>query len=290
MDTTSKIHVKRPPLKLCRAMLRVCWSLSGEELAMVPLEEVPDVKALKQILHKRYGAPPRFQQSILHNGCRMADGIKLEVTQVELLLADFMPPRAGICLAVYQGDLDALEHVLQRPQDPNAEDPDYEVLPLVEAAAWGRLSCLEMLLEARADPNVKASDGATPLICAACNNHSHIMQRLLEHGADMHVVYGGPDDDDDGPDAYGTALSHACYYGHEEAACLLMQKGCGNQLVETCRALSFTASAGLPATSKIVRLLKSKKRKRLGRFACKQFKLCRGRILYPCHVVKGRDI
>ena len=50
-------------------MLRVCWSLSGEEGAVSALEEMST-----QPLHERYGAPvTRFHQSL--SGC------ELEVTE-----------------------------------------------------------------------------------------------------------------------------------------------------------------------------------------------------------------
>ena len=110
-----------------------------------------------------------------------------------------------------------------------------------------------MLLEASADVNAQASDGATAL--ADVNIESH-----------------------DCPRANGTALSHACYYCQEEIAHLLMENGAGKKLVHIFLALEFTVSAGLPATSEIVRLLTRKKRRRLGQFACRMFKVVRGRM------------
>ena len=95
------------------------WSLSGEEFAILPIEEVPSVKVLKQTLHERYGAPPRFQQSILHNGCRMTDCSMLDMPQVDVLISSFVPASPDLDAAIEQGNLDAMEEVLQRPQDPN---------------------------------------------------------------------------------------------------------------------------------------------------------------------------
>ena len=53
-------------------MLRIT-QLSGEELTSIPIEELSDVKALKQRLHENHGLPPRFRQRLLQGGTTLDD-------------------------------------------------------------------------------------------------------------------------------------------------------------------------------------------------------------------------
>ena len=55
-------------------MLRV-WTVSGEELAVLPKEELSDVRALKSHLRQLHGLP-RFRQKLLHEGCNLDDGTR----------------------------------------------------------------------------------------------------------------------------------------------------------------------------------------------------------------------
>ncbi|CAE7418934.1 ANKRD50 [Symbiodinium sp. CCMP2592] len=165
-------------------MLRVCWCLSGEELAVLPSEELPDVRTLKKVLHERHGAPPRFRQAILGNGCRMADdcGI-MQVSQVELLLLEFVPRSdtliKHIFFSVVKNSPAELEDLLQCPMDPNVDDPrfpPFDRTPLLHAAHYGYAECLDLMLEAGADTEARAHNGGipwiTPLNCAAFFGHS----------------------------------------------------------------------------------------------------------------------
>ena len=52
-------------------MLRV-WTVSGEELAALPVEEQSDVRSLKQHLQRFHGLP-RFRQRLLCNGSSLDD-------------------------------------------------------------------------------------------------------------------------------------------------------------------------------------------------------------------------
>ena len=59
------------------SMLRIRM-LSGEELASAPVEDLSNVRELKQTLHQLKGMPPRFRQRLLLDGASLADSTKLE--------------------------------------------------------------------------------------------------------------------------------------------------------------------------------------------------------------------
>ena len=258
-------------------MLRVCWCLSGEELAVLRSEELPDVRTLKKVLHERHGAPPRFRQAIFQNGCRMADDCSIMMlSQVELLLLEFVP-RSGthllnpILSSVAKNKPAVLEDLLQCPMDPNVDDPrfpPFDRTPLLYAAHNGYAECLDLMLEAGADTEARAgNDGIpwiTPLNCAAFFGHIQCVRSLLSHGADMHAkgsMYCK------GELVHTSSLCHACLTGHEDVALSLVQSGAANDLQEIIRALGFAGRGGMPNTSELVQLLRQKKRRRLGPFA-----------------------
>ncbi len=87
---------------------------------------------------------------------------------------------------------------------------------LHHAAAAGSLSVLEVLLENGANPDGPESCSSTPLHWAAGLNLVDVLKQLIEFGADPKRV----DDNGDG----GTALVHALFYGHSEAADLLASR------------------------------------------------------------------
>ena len=47
--------------------------LSGAEVASIPVEELSDVRALKQTLHLFHGLPPRFRQRLVLRGDPLLD-------------------------------------------------------------------------------------------------------------------------------------------------------------------------------------------------------------------------
>ena len=52
--------------------------LSGEDVAIIPVEELSDVKELKLQLHRVHGMPTRFRQRLLVRGSALADSTKLD--------------------------------------------------------------------------------------------------------------------------------------------------------------------------------------------------------------------
>ena len=52
--------------------------LSGEAVTSIPVEEIHDVRALKQRLAQRHGLPPRFRQRVLFQGEILEDTVTLD--------------------------------------------------------------------------------------------------------------------------------------------------------------------------------------------------------------------
>ena len=58
-------------------MLRI-RVLSGEALTSIPVEEVHDVRGLKQCLNQQHGLPSRFRQRVLLHGEILEETAKLD--------------------------------------------------------------------------------------------------------------------------------------------------------------------------------------------------------------------
>ncbi|KAG0516427.1 hypothetical protein BDA96_09G002200 [Sorghum bicolor] len=92
--------------------------------------------------------------------------------------------------AAGHGNPDAVKLLLQHNAKPNTENDD-GVTALLSAVAAGSLPCLEVLIKAGANPNVKAG-GATPLHIAADSGNIEVIKCLLKAGADPNIC----DDDE----------------------------------------------------------------------------------------------
>ena len=86
------------------------------------------------------------------------------------------------------GRLDLVQAILaDDPQSATRIDPD-DWPPLVQAAGWGRLEVMRVLLAAGADPNGAGSGGTTPLHAAVeWAGHLDAARLLLAAGADADV-------------------------------------------------------------------------------------------------------
>mmetsp|Transcript_44941 Transcript_44941/g.74580 ORF Transcript_44941/g.74580 Transcript_44941/m.74580 type:complete len:229 (+) Transcript_44941:64-750(+) len=67
---------------------------------------------------------------------------------------------------------------------------------LMKACAKGHLVAVQMLMEARADPNVQAFNGGTALLLARYYGHTEVAAWLGEHGADASIDWLSPLPDD----------------------------------------------------------------------------------------------
>jgi len=72
---------------------------------------------------------------------------------------------------------------------------------------------VELLLEAKADPELKAQDGTTALMIASSKGHSSVVRKLLQAGATVNITNQGG----------WTALYLAAWGGHEDVVELLLE-------------------------------------------------------------------
>jgi uncharacterized protein len=119
-----------------------------------------------------------------------------------------------LALAAARGSTAIVQCLLRagiRPNHPRLHDS-----ALHRASLYGHLAIVEMLLNARAvldQPDL--SPGWTPLMYAACQGHSSIVQALIQAGADLNAC------DSDGQ----TALMIAANAGQGAIALQLIQAG-----------------------------------------------------------------
>ena len=72
------LGISRQPSLCFTHMLRITWMLSGEEVARFSLEELSDVKALKQELNRKHRQPTRFRQKLFLCGDPLNDSALLD--------------------------------------------------------------------------------------------------------------------------------------------------------------------------------------------------------------------
>ena len=147
-------------------MFRV-WSISGEEVAAIPVEELTTVQALKKRLHSLCGVP-RFRQRLLHNSVDLDEDSNLDsAMDVQLVLLSLFRESSGSLLdAVVEEDTCVVEKALHLPEDPDQSDVFWRTRPLLSACRRGAVDLVRLLLEAGADKNKTHGEGlGRPLKC-----------------------------------------------------------------------------------------------------------------------------
>jgi len=115
-------------------------------------------------------------------------------------------------LACYFGHLDSAEYLVKAGAPINSTSNNaLKAAPIHSAAAGGYRKIVKMLLDNRANPNVREQGGYTPLHVAAQNGDAEMIRILLFGGADMNIK------SNDGR----TPLDIATEAGHEKAILLL---------------------------------------------------------------------
>ena len=207
-------------------MLEVLFALTGESIAVFEDDELADasVKGLKQRLVQKLGVP-RFRLRLLQDNFSLDENQTLIDDQtlthqlVQLVILEFLPldreKDERIMVACFANDDELLEEHLNQPRNPNvvvnAETP------LCVAAFVGSLECVSLLIEAGAQTDQSATDGATPLYAAAQNGHLEVVRFLVESGAKK---------DQSTTDAVGaTPLYAAAENGHLEVVRFLIASG-----------------------------------------------------------------
>jgi len=91
-------------------------------------------------------------------------------------------------LACYFGHFEAAEYLVKAGAPINSHSRNsLNAAPIQSAAAAGHVKIVKMLLENRADPNVREQGGYTPLHAAAQNGDEGMIRALLYGGADLNV-------------------------------------------------------------------------------------------------------
>ncbi|CAE7033649.1 KIDINS220 [Symbiodinium sp. CCMP2592] len=207
--------------------------LSGEEVASVPAgEEVANVRALKLVLNKEHGFPPRFRQRLFLRGDLLEDDFELATSTdmvLELLVLDFANVSSQqveeLIRAATFAELSEVESMLQLPQDPNLTPPSGDTA-LATAVAGNHLQIARLLVEAGSRLDAAVGDVCSMPLSIAVNvpgGGVAMVKFLLEAGASI-----------DARNAHGsTALILAAAFGCTEVVRLLLLEGAGVDLTDS---------------------------------------------------------
>ena len=101
-----------------------------------------------------------------------------------LLMKPVKAQQSPLLTAVKNNNLKEVKSLLDKGADPNAFDDDSDNV-LINAALYASLDCMELLLQKKADPNLKNKLGQTPLMF--CTNEADKMKMLVHYGADINA-------------------------------------------------------------------------------------------------------
>ena len=204
-------------------MLHVNSAVSGEAIATIQLHEFDGkfVKELKQSLVAKTGFT-RFQQKLLcqdHGTVCLDDDLLIPGNSQLVFLPFLAQDESGqeICQlhrACRDCDFQAIEVILQEPQDPNFSDRDGKTALHWAAQSGAAAECGALLVEAAGDLNQRANDGYTPLLRAVAYGRLDSVRALVECGADMN----GKTEDGRGE----TPLHMAALHGNKKCLSLLL--------------------------------------------------------------------
>ena len=175
-----------------------------------------------------------------HEGCTplMAASLEGHIKIVELLLQNGVDPNVtntkngitALILASLKGHHDTVELLLMKGAHPNIQnngrtaielkhkaDPNLPAhegcTPLMAASLEGHIKIVELLLQNGVDPNAtNTKNGVTALILASLKGHHDTVELLLMKGADPNIQNNGR-----------TAIELACLMGHYTVTELLLK-------------------------------------------------------------------
>ena len=98
------------------------------------------------------------------------------------------PQFQTLLLAARQGESATIQALLDQGIDINVKDPHSGRTALWSAAEQGRIEAVKMLLENRANPNIKGPRGFPPLVEVAAKGDMQVAELLLQHGANPNAT------------------------------------------------------------------------------------------------------
>ncbi|WP_232829111.1 ankyrin repeat domain-containing protein [Aureibaculum luteum] len=93
-------------------------------------------------------------------------------------------PKTDIQTAIMSGDLSIVKQHIAAGTNINMKDQMSGATPLISAATFGKINMVKILMEAKADLNIKNNDGASALHVAAFFCRVEIVQLLIDAKAD----------------------------------------------------------------------------------------------------------
>lgn len=142
----------------------------------------------------------------------MATKVKRKLSEVEGSPASEKPTLASV---IAMDDDDFREALTKDPSWLTAKDEATEWTLLHHATKHGRVTCVEFLLEAKADVTCTTHHDSTALHIAACNGFDAVATVLIDHGCPLEAL----------DNKKNTALMRAGQHGHAQVAKLLLDAG-----------------------------------------------------------------
>jgi len=127
---------------------------------------------------------------------------------------------AAIHITADKGYIEIMRVLLAAKANPNLRSSEGRMTPLHYAASCGRTEVVSSLIAAGADVNAQNISDNTPLLMACNKGHTDTVRELLKHKADM-TIYGKPD----GLTALHAAVVFGGSEGYVDTAALLLEAG-----------------------------------------------------------------
>lgn len=89
-----------------------------------------------------------------------------------------------LCSAAASGNIQRIQEIASAGGNINVKDSASQASPLIFAVMCEQLASVALLLSLGADSNLEDKYGNTPLMHAVIKRNKHIIQKLLEAGAD----------------------------------------------------------------------------------------------------------
>jgi hypothetical protein len=149
-----------------------------------------------------------------------------------------------IFASLQENDITLLKYDLQNINNIN-QAIENNITLLAKATSLENIEAVDIILKAKANPNLFLRDKITPLYIAATLGNSAITKKLLEAEADPNIAK------DDGSNAILMAVAN----GHKDVAKLLLDAGANNKI--TIAGISLEAIALYKQDHEMIGLLKS---------------------------------